>query len=130
MNQTVEWPDIKQVEQTDDTATLLLAIPTTLKYFAGHFHGMPVLPGIVQLHWAIHYARDYLTAVGPSIPKAEALKYQAIIQPGMELKLTLERKSADKIQFTYHGDGVTYSSGRLLFGSPSTNQAQTKGTDR
>ena len=122
MNQTVEWPDIKQIQQAGDKVTLSLTIPTTLKYFAGHFNGMPVLPGIVQLHWAVSYAHTYLADVGPSIPKAEALKYQAIIQPGMDLMLTLERKHNGKIQFTYHTDSVTYSSGRLVYVSQTTDR--------
>ena len=96
-------------------AELRLLIPTDLEYCRGHFTGAPVVPGVVQLKWAIEAARRHLQASG-EIAGADALKFQRALLPGVTATLTLKWLAADgKLYFSYHSDATRFSSGRLLF---------------
>ena len=96
-------------------AELRLLIPGDLKYCRGHFTGAPVVPGVVQLKWAIEAASRHLEASG-DFAGAEALKFQRALVPGIAATLTLKWLAADgKLYFSYHSDAVPFSSGRLLF---------------
>ncbi|WP_263079583.1 hypothetical protein [Endozoicomonas sp. Mp262] len=107
-------PVIRSVEKQDDRVVMQLSIPAGLAYFKGHFPGNPVLPGVVQTHWAIHFACEYL-GTPETIQKLEVVKFQNLILPGMDLVLTLELKANGKLQFSYQCDEKRMSSGRIVF---------------
>jgi 3-hydroxymyristoyl/3-hydroxydecanoyl-(acyl carrier protein) dehydratase len=96
-------------------AELELEIPADLEYFRGHFDGAPVVPGVVQLKWAIAAARRHLNA-GGQFAGMEALKFQRVLAPGALATLTLKWVAADhKLYFSYGSATARFSSGRLLF---------------
>ena len=95
-------------------AELELAIPADLEYFQGHFAGAPVVPGVVQIKWAIDAARRHLT-VGGAFAGMEALKFQRVLVPGCVATLTLKWVAADgKLYFSFASAEGRFSSGRLL----------------
>ena len=101
-------------------AELLLRIDPKIAHFAGHFPGTPILPGIVQLDWAIRFARQHLPLQG-DFSSLENLKFVALVQPGDELCLSLAwNKDARRLDFSYERQGKErkFSSGRVLFSSP------------
>ena len=103
---------------TPPEAELKLAIPADLDYCRGHFADAPVVPGVVQLKWAIDAARRHLGA-GGEVVGIEALKFQSVLLPGAVATLTLKWVAqAHKLYFAYRSDGSHYSSGRLLFRPP------------
>ena len=82
--------------------------------FKGHFPGVPVLPGVVQLDWAVRLADAHL---GIDLGAAQnfQVKYQKVIQPtprGATLALTWDRPRA-ALHFVYTVAGATASSGRI-----------------
>ncbi|HUQ53139.1 MAG TPA: hypothetical protein VM692_13020 [Gammaproteobacteria bacterium] len=96
-------------------AELHLTIPADLDYFRGHFDGAPVVPGVVQVKWAVEAARRHLGAAG-EVSGMENLKFQKVLVPGAAATLTLKWVAADrKLYFSYHRDADRFSSGRLLF---------------
>jgi 3-hydroxymyristoyl/3-hydroxydecanoyl-(acyl carrier protein) dehydratase len=100
---------------TPPEAELTLEIPADLEYFRGHFDGAPVVPGVVQLKWAIEAARRHLQA-GGELAGMEALKFQHVLTPGAVVTLTLKWVAADrKLYFSYDSATARFSSGRLLF---------------
>jgi 3-hydroxymyristoyl/3-hydroxydecanoyl-(acyl carrier protein) dehydratase len=110
------WPEVRATERPADnpeTVVLHLYVPHNLDYFEGHFPGLPVLPGVVQLHWAARLAGEHLgqTCRGSRI---EQLKFLAIVHPGSELTLTLRLdRRAGALHFAYAGPTHAYSSGRI-----------------
>jgi 3-hydroxyacyl-[acyl-carrier-protein] dehydratase len=96
-------------------AELKLTIPHDLVYFRGHFPGAPIVPGVVQIKWAIELAGRYLGAGGTFVGM-DALKFQHAMSPGISVTLALRWAAPDgKLHFAYQGDGARYGSGRLRF---------------
>jgi 3-hydroxyacyl-[acyl-carrier-protein] dehydratase len=96
-------------------AELRLEIPADLEYFAGHFDGAPVVPGVVQIKWAVEAARRHLGASG-ALVSMEALKFQRVLLPGHVATLTLRWVVAEsKLHFSFESADARYSSGRLTF---------------
>ena len=92
----------------------LLDISPELEWFQGHFPGNPVLPGVVQLHWAVVVAQAIfgLTGVPAEIKR---LKFKSIVIPPRILELSVFRSSANEVQFEFMSMGQQHSEGRLVF---------------
>ena len=114
-------PEILDVRFTGaerQSVVLDLIVKEDLEHFRGHFPGAAILPGVVQVDWAIRLAHTYLKQekiVGFSA--LENLKFLSIIHPETRLQLSLtwdhERKRLD---FSYFTELRKYSSGRVIFG--------------
>ncbi len=96
-------------------AVFELRIPAGLAHFDGHFDGAPILPGVAQIQWAIHFARAQF-GVGRGFTRIEALKFQRPIRPDSVVRLSL-RWSAERasLAFVYDSDTGRHSSGRIIF---------------
>ncbi len=107
-------PEIVIQNRDDDRVNLALHLPKDLLYFRGHFPGMPILPGVVQLHWAVDQAAT-LFDVPVTIGEVTQLKYRKPIAPGSKLMLELDcDRENRKIKFRYHSDAEgDHSSGIL-----------------
>lgn len=105
--------------QRDGVWTLALRVPVDLVYFPGHFPQAPVVPGVVQIGWALALAA---TRLGTPLRchAMEALKFQHLLRPGDGASLTLHHDTVrGKLHFAYrHGDKA-FSSGRLAWSAPS-----------
>ncbi|MEW9570902.1 3-hydroxyacyl-ACP dehydratase FabZ family protein [Rhodanobacter sp. Si-c] len=102
-------------EQRDDAGcTLQLRVPADLAHFPGHFPQAPVLPGAVQVAWALQLAASRL-GTSPHCREMEALKFQRLLRPGDRVTLTLRLDDArGKLHFAYREGELAYSSGRLV----------------
>jgi 3-hydroxymyristoyl/3-hydroxydecanoyl-(acyl carrier protein) dehydratase len=108
-------PVLVQTAIDVNRVTLTLHVPNSLAFFPGHFPVHAILPGVVQIDWAIHFARQHFPLL-PQFRKMEALKFQAIIEPEQQISLVLEHKpESGKILFSYDSDRGRHSSGRIVF---------------
>ena len=113
---TATKPIIRHTQRTEDGVELSLHVPPALAYFRGHFPGFAILPGIVQIDWALMLARDFLS-VPENAAVAMRVKFARPIQPGMDLQLTLDYSSARRLlHFEYRDETWTYGSGRIELG--------------
>ncbi|BBP85850.1 AMP-binding protein [Pseudomonas sp. Pc102] len=115
----VKAPRPKTVEplasrEIDGEWQLDLEVPLDLAHFSGHFPRTPVLPGVVQIDWAQHLARQVM-ALPPRFAGMEVLKFQQLVRPGDRLQLSL-RFDADKgkLYFAFRNGEAACSSGRIL----------------
>ncbi len=94
---------------------LTLRIPENLSYFDGHFDQIPIVPGVVQIQWAVHYAREYL-GVERVFNHMEAVKFKELLLSGQPLTLDLRYfEEPGKLEFRYLSETAEYSSGRVYF---------------
>jgi 3-hydroxymyristoyl/3-hydroxydecanoyl-(acyl carrier protein) dehydratase len=113
--QVIKWPQIIDQQLIDGELTLQCRIPAELIYFDGHMKDWPVLPGIVQVHWAEFYGRLMLR-VSDRFEGLEAIKFNQVVLPLCELSLNLSFNEANrKLSFRYESDRGVHSSGRICF---------------
>lgn len=104
--------------QEDDQWHLELGVPVDLAHFSGHFPQTPVLPGVVQIDWAISLARQLIQNLPPRFQGMEVLKFQQLARPGDRLQLTLRFDAQrSKLHFSYRNGDAPCSSGRILLGA-------------
>jgi len=109
-------PHVLEQVENEGEWSLQLAVPPDLAYFSGHFPTAPVLPGVVQVDWALSLGRRLLE-MPPRFIGMEVLKFQQLMRPGDEVQLHLRfDRERGKLYFAYRNDTATCSSGRIVLG--------------
>lgn len=101
-----EWKD-------GDTHVLRIALPLDLACFAEHFPEAPVLPGVMQIGWALDLAAPRLGT--PRTCRAiDQLKFQRLLRPGDTVELALRHDTVRRrLHFVYRDAEAPYSSAYL-----------------
>lgn len=113
---------------------LELPIPKYLAYVNGHFKQLPIVPGVTQIHWAVHYARccfsnsdtwtntDTASNISTKNPvltgfyQMQSIKFKRLMIPECSVLLNLRvTDSFRKLYFRFYADDQEFSSGRLYF---------------
>lgn len=118
----LEWADspadsptvLSVLEQGSRSRKLLLEVDSALGWFSGHFPGHPVLPGIVQVHWAVRFSWSYLGFEDVPV-EIHRLKFKKIVQPTEILELCISKCEDTVVAFEYTCAGQPCSEGRLIY---------------
>lgn len=109
-------PPIIQQRATNTGIVLLLDLLPALVVFDGHFPELPILPGVAQLEWAVHFGHTLLGAPTEFLGM-NAIKFQKITPPGSQVELVLEYLPEKQLlQFCYQSPAGQHSSGRIRLG--------------
>ncbi|MGH1471691.1 MAG: hypothetical protein ACRBCS_10890 [Cellvibrionaceae bacterium] len=115
-----KYPTILEQEVGEGTASAdvvvyLMKTDDDLMYFDGHFDQAAILPGVVQLDWAVFYGKNNLHVSG-DFSGMEAVKFQNVIKAGQQFNLELKYdRDKQKLHFKYFSDAGPHSSGRIIF---------------
>jgi acyl-CoA synthetase (AMP-forming)/AMP-acid ligase II/3-hydroxymyristoyl/3-hydroxydecanoyl-(acyl carrier protein) dehydratase len=115
-------PQIVSLQRDGDELRLRLLIPPDLFYFEGHFPERPILPGVVQIGWALHFGKQHLCSDLP-FKALEAIKFQSFVVPAQTVELHLSWSAQKhKLTFSYQSDKA-HSSGRIVLVPAETSGA-------
>jgi acyl-coenzyme A synthetase/AMP-(fatty) acid ligase/3-hydroxymyristoyl/3-hydroxydecanoyl-(acyl carrier protein) dehydratase len=107
-------PQVLEQVEVNGEWNLQLAVPPDLAYFSGHFSQTPILPGVVQVEWALSLGQQ-LMGLPTKFTGMEVLKFQQLLRPGDEVQLHLRFDPLrSKLYFAYRNETATCSSGRIL----------------
>ncbi len=123
------WLSSQLVTNADRTIMRTLAfVPPGLPCFAGHFPGHPLLPGVIQLQWALALAEKHWPqiAVAEKFSGTARLKFKAPIKPGDLIAIQLLsssdqgptesiKRAENTVQFEFHSRSALLTSGRLNY---------------
>ena len=109
--------EISRPQLSEDQAEVVLHLDADLFWFQGHFPVQPLLPGVAQLDWVMHYATTLL-APGFRFHSIQNVKFQAPLLPENTVTLSLRWQEEKQIlTFSYQRhDGEarhTASSGKI-----------------
>jgi 3-hydroxymyristoyl/3-hydroxydecanoyl-(acyl carrier protein) dehydratase len=108
-------PLVLAIRRTQTGCEIELTAPADLFYFRGHFDDFPILPGVVQVDWALRLAAQHL-ATGSTRAARMQLKFQHPVRPEMPLTLTLvlaESGGRRQLSFAYRSGALPCASGRI-----------------
>jgi 3-hydroxymyristoyl/3-hydroxydecanoyl-(acyl carrier protein) dehydratase len=76
---------------------------------------LPILPGVIQIDWAIHLGAQHWPGVR-AIASIDRLKFMAPVPPGALLRLALKHDPARRhVRFTYRLGERPCASGVLVY---------------
>ena len=107
-------PQVRAVRRAAAAVEVDLFVPATLDFFPDHFPRLAILPGVVQIDWAITLGRAHLPVAG-TFRGLRALKFLNPILPDTALTLELAQGAPGELSFSYRAGARAYSSGRVLF---------------
>ncbi len=85
----VTKPEVLAESWQEDRCSLELRVPEGLLYLEGHFSGLPVVAGVVQMEWVVD-ALARLLGEAPRIQQMDGLKFASLLQPGDTFTLQVE----------------------------------------
>ncbi|MBN27148.1 MAG: hypothetical protein CL578_19185 [Alteromonadaceae bacterium] len=111
----LKWPTINSLERVENTLTIQCHIPPEIRYFNGHFDSTPILPGVVQVHWAHKLAKAHFSELN-DFYRLEVIKFSQVIQPNetVVIQLTLNTPK-QQVSFSFQSEKGIHSSGRICF---------------
>jgi acyl-coenzyme A synthetase/AMP-(fatty) acid ligase len=100
-----EWRDDRGIER-------LMQVPADYPPLAGHFPGLPVVPGVIQLRWVMELARR-LGGPAVTLGSLEAVKFTSLLRPGQTFRLRVDLADrGETVHFRLWDDATVFSSGR------------------
>jgi 3-hydroxymyristoyl/3-hydroxydecanoyl-(acyl carrier protein) dehydratase len=105
-------PTFSVIEHNDHHLLLNVTIDDHLRCLKGHFDEFSVVPGVVQLDWAVQFSQEYLWMPTKGLEVCR-LKFQKILRPTTEVQLRIVKKSSHESVFRYANESDIFSSGTL-----------------
>lgn len=114
----LDLPGVAHLQKhTNQHLSLTLDLKSTLGVLKGHFPQQPVVPGIAQVTWAVHFARQHLDVTG-GFQQLGNIKFSSVIMPPAKVELDLDwHAQKSRLSFCYTAADIEriHSSGLVHF---------------
>ncbi|MCL2872547.1 MAG: AMP-binding protein [Betaproteobacteria bacterium] len=108
-------PPRAAISRSAQEVVLTLALRDCLYAFDGHFPELPILPGVIQIDWALRLAQRCFPIEG-RFSGLRQLRFQRILRPDDEVTLTLRFSPEKKeVRFSYASKWGEHSQGCAFF---------------
>lgn len=109
----MQLPQYQLLESGPARVVLCMELTPDLDCFEGHFEGLPVLAGVVQVGWALDLARLHFEH--PLVFRGlRSSKFQQLVRPPVQLNLTLDLlANRELLKFRYDSQRGICSSGGI-----------------
>jgi acyl-coenzyme A synthetase/AMP-(fatty) acid ligase/3-hydroxymyristoyl/3-hydroxydecanoyl-(acyl carrier protein) dehydratase len=105
-------PDVLSELSGSDSVERACRVPLDLVCFSGHFPREPVVPGVLQLDWAMEMVAQHLGHI-PRATEIESLKLTSPLRPGQRFRIRIRITSDAIVEFKVWSKEATYSTGRV-----------------
>jgi 3-hydroxymyristoyl/3-hydroxydecanoyl-(acyl carrier protein) dehydratase len=113
-----DTPGIQNEQRSAELIVRQLRVPTDLAGIEGHFEGDPLVPGVMQIGWALDAAAALLGEI-PRVRRLDAIKFPTLLRPGTSVRLEVQLLDAGaKLRFTLSVDGEITATGRCVLAEP------------
>ncbi len=100
--------------RTESGMEVVVSFPPSAEFFKGHFDGCPLLPGVVQLGVAHHFAERLLgRRLVPQMVRK--MKFMRPIVPDEQVTLKLASDAGNSVSYTFCKGDTICSSGTFSF---------------
>ncbi len=106
-------PCVENIARTESSWSADLTFDADAPYFKGHFPNFAVLPGVVQIGLAHHFAEAFLRT-DLTIGCVKKMKFSRPILPGERIRFTLEKRADTELAYVYAKGETVCSSGCLV----------------
>lgn len=99
----------------EESVAIDCVVPRDLAFLAGHYDSFPLVPGVVQVDWALHFLAR-LVGAPLAARRVEALKFRNVLRPAQAftVKLRVDR-AAQRALWSLEGADRVFSSGRIEY---------------
>jgi 3-hydroxymyristoyl/3-hydroxydecanoyl-(acyl carrier protein) dehydratase len=105
---------LEEVHRGTGCERRLQVSPASDDCLAGHFPGVPVVPGFVQIGWVVDAAQA-LAGRRLAVRRVEGLRFQRLLRPLDVVQLTVERAGAGPgVDFRLWNADHVFAAGRLV----------------
>lgn len=109
----MQLPDFIVTQQSVSEFKLTLELQPQDPCFTGHFDGLPVLAGVVQIGWVVAYA-ERLLGVRFEFLGLSSNKFLQLIRPPVKLQLTVQfQRDHGRLKFVYRMPNGVCSCGAI-----------------
>ena len=107
-------PEVLSSQSRPGRLALDLRVPESLACWPGHFPEQSIVPGVLQLQWAMEAIASWEGAP-PRVSRIDALKFKSVLLPGQRAQLSVSRETnPDGYHFELRSEAVVFSTGRLV----------------
>ena len=109
-------PEILAEKRDGQTLFLRLRVPAELVHFSGHFPTYPILPGVIEVDWAVRLTERYFPLPRQHFSQLKNVKFTAPVQPGALLDCVLNwSEEKRRLEFSFSAEERACASGQLVF---------------